>query len=81
MKRRIILLFAAATAVMYVSANPTITGVTAKQWFPWNGKVAIIYIYPDGQRDVEDVGMEQTIPLGSVTRRVAGSSYTTQFVK
>ena len=42
MKRTCIMLYVALTALSSL-ATPTITGVTAKQRYPWNGKVDITY--------------------------------------
>ena len=74
MKRRIILLLAAVTAVMYVLANPTITGVTAKQRYPWNGKVDITYTLT-GDVTAGLPALNRPCLFVTASNRVAGISY------
>ena len=42
MEKRIVMFLAAAMAAMATSAAPTVTDVTAKQRYPWNGLVDIV---------------------------------------
>ena len=72
-----------ATAILFgltlssLADTPTITGVTARQRYPWNGKVDITYtVTGDIEAEAEAHGMSQVSIKVTATDRSTGNSYT-----
>ena len=74
MIRKLMMALASVVATCGVWAEtPTITGVTAKQRYPWNGKVDITYTVTGCSGVASGT---KPVLLVSATNRVAGTSYT-----
>ena len=70
-----ILLAWVSLSVIYACATPTITGVTAQQRYPWNGKVDISYtVTGDIAATAKEKGMVTSLKV-TATDCVAGANY------
>lgn len=69
-------LFAAAlAAVNLLAAEPVATSVTARQRYPWNGKVDIVVTFSGASNDVAETGcvLSEDLPSSARTARASDS--------
>jgi formylglycine-generating enzyme required for sulfatase activity len=77
--KKIVIAAAFATLELYsftgfVFATPAITGVTAQQRFPWNGKVDIAYTVTDIASAAKEQGLTTSLKVTAIDRET-GTSY------